>query len=88
MNSLAVEIPRACSVNCTDQELIVFLADGRNISVPIVWFPRLAKADAKQRADFEILVDFEIEFKKLEELNRRITDDPELAKQQLLKMRL
>ena len=38
--------------------------------------------------DFEILVDFEIEFKKLEELNRRITDDPELAKQQLLKMRL
>ena len=88
MNSLAVEIPRACSVNCTDQELIVFLADGRNISVPIVWFPRLAKADAKQRADFEILVDFEIEFKKLEELNRRITDDPELSKQQLLKMRL
>ena len=38
--------------------------------------------------DFEILVDFEIEFKKLEELNRRITDDPELSKQQLLKMRL
>jgi len=59
MSSLAVEIPRACSVNCTDQELIVFLADGRNISVPIVWFPRLAKADAQQRADFEILGDGE-----------------------------
>ena len=38
--------------------------------------------------DFEILVEFETEFKKLDELNKRITDDPELAKQQLLKMRL
>ena len=59
MNSLAVEIPRAYSVNCTEQELIVFLVDGRNISVPIVWFPRLAKANAEQRADYEILGDGE-----------------------------
>lgn len=59
MNSLAVEIPRASSVTCTEQELVVFLADGRNISVPIVWFPRLAKADAEQRADYEILGDGE-----------------------------
>lgn len=59
MSSLAVEIPRARSVNCTDQELIVFLADGRNISVPLVWFPRLVKADAQQRADYEILGDGE-----------------------------
>jgi hypothetical protein len=55
MSSLAVEMPRAYSVSCTDDDLIVFLADGRNISVPIVWFPRLAKANARQREDFEIL---------------------------------
>lgn len=59
MTSLAVEIPRACSVKCTEQELIVFLADGRNISVPIVWFPRLAKATFQQRDDYEILGDGE-----------------------------
>lgn len=59
MSSLAVEIPRALSVACTDQELIVSLADGRQISVPLVWFPRLAKADAEQRADYEILGDGE-----------------------------
>lgn len=59
MNSLAVEIPRACSVNCTDQELTVFLVDGRHISVPMVWFPRLAKANAQQRADYELLGDGE-----------------------------
>lgn len=57
MSSLAVEIPRACSVNCTDQELIVFLADGRKILVPIIWFSRLAKADARQRADHQIIGD-------------------------------
>ena len=59
MNSLAVEMPRASSVTCTEQELTVFLADGRHISVPIVWFPRLAKANAQQRADYEILGDGE-----------------------------
>ena len=59
MNSLAVEIPRASSVTCIEQELIVSLADGRQISVPLVWFPRLAKANAEQRADYEILGDGE-----------------------------
>lgn len=59
MNSLAIEPPRVNSVSCTEQELIVFLVDGRNISVPIVWFPRLAKANAQQKADYEILGDGE-----------------------------
>ena len=59
MNSLAVEAPRACSVKCTEQELIVFLADGRSLSVPIVWFPRLARADSSQHTDYEILGDGE-----------------------------
>ena len=59
MNSLAVETPRAYSVKCTEQELIVFLADGRSLSVPIVWFPRLARADSNQRADYAILGDGE-----------------------------
>ena len=59
MSSLAVETPRAFSVNCTEHELIVFLADGRSISVPIAWFPRLANANAQQRAVYEILGDGE-----------------------------
>lgn len=47
--------PIISNVNLTDDELIVGLADGRSLSVPIVWFPRLAKADASQRADYELL---------------------------------
>ena len=32
----------------------VSLADGRIISVPVVWFPRLLDASAAQRANYEI----------------------------------
>ncbi len=59
MSSLAIQIPRAYLVECTEQELIVFLTDGRYLSVPIAWFPRLMKANVEQKADYEILGDGE-----------------------------
>ena len=34
--------PRAEHVHCTDDELVVALSDGRTLSVPLTWFPRLA----------------------------------------------
>ncbi len=50
MSTLAVETePRAVSARCTADELIVQLADGRVLSVPLVWFPRLACASAEAR---------------------------------------
>ncbi|HET7570057.1 MAG TPA: DUF2442 domain-containing protein [Gammaproteobacteria bacterium] len=56
MSSLATDaIPRAEHVRCTDEELVVSLTDGRNLSVPLVWFPRLAKASPSQRKDYELL---------------------------------
>lgn len=55
MSSLAANPVLATSVRCTDDELIVFLADGRTLAVPIVWFPRLAKAEPSARADYELL---------------------------------
>ena len=43
MNTLAVEIrvPEALNVSLTNDTLSVDLSDGRSISVPIAWFPRL-----------------------------------------------
>lgn len=41
----------------TDVALIVDLADGRTISVPILWFPRLAYGTPAERSNFEILRD-------------------------------
>ena len=43
----------------TDDELTVGLADGRIITVPLVWFPRLLCADAAARSKWELLGDGE-----------------------------
>lgn len=49
----------ARSVEVTDDELRVGLADGRSISVPLVWFPRLLHAPASARQKWELLGDGE-----------------------------
>jgi hypothetical protein len=48
---------RAKEVTVTEDELIVALADGRQVTVPLAWFPRLLRATADQRRNFEILGD-------------------------------
>jgi len=45
----------AVDVSCTDDELTVFLADGRTVSAPVAWFPRLPAAARKQRDDWELI---------------------------------
>ena len=55
MTSLTTNPALASSVTCSDDEIIVVLTDGRSLSVPIVWFPRLAKATTSERADYELL---------------------------------
>ena len=45
----------AVDVACTDDELTVVLSDGRTVTVPVAWFPRLAHASATQRADWELI---------------------------------
>jgi hypothetical protein len=44
---------RVADVRCTDDDLIVDLMDGRTISVPLAWYPRLLKASAEDRAQWE-----------------------------------
>ena len=39
----------AIDVRVTDERLIVTLADGRELSAPLAWFPRLSEATAEQR---------------------------------------
>jgi len=41
-------------VTVTDDTLSVDLEDGRTISVPIVWYPRLAHGTPAERANFQI----------------------------------
>jgi hypothetical protein len=42
-------------VEITKNELVVTLADGCRITMPLEWYPRLKNASAKQRANFEIM---------------------------------
>ena len=51
--------PRGQDVRITDDELIVALKDGRTISVPLAWYPRLLHATAEQRSHWEFLGDGE-----------------------------
>lgn len=58
MSTLAIEVnPLAEGVDFTADDLIVSLVDGRKVSVPLTWYPRLATADDKQRARWELLGD-------------------------------
>jgi hypothetical protein len=43
----------AVDVSCSNDSLIVVLDDGRTVSVPLVWFPRLLAATSQQRKDWE-----------------------------------
>ena len=51
--------PRATTVAITESDLIVHLADGRAISVPLAWYPRLLNASIEQRADYRLIGDGE-----------------------------
>src|SRR5437667_4833321 len=45
---------RVAGVECSDDILTVSLMDGRTISVPLVWYPRLLKATRAQRTRWEL----------------------------------
>ncbi len=60
MTTLAVELhPQAQSIQCSDATIIIDLVDGRTVSAPLVWFPRLSQASKSQRENWQLLGDGE-----------------------------
>jgi len=57
--SVVEHAPLATELSFSDDEMVVSLADGRRLSVPLAWFPRLAKATATQRQNYELMGDGE-----------------------------
>ncbi len=49
--------PRAVDVTVDDDELTVGLADGRRVTVPLAWFPRLLHANPEQRRNWRFVGD-------------------------------
>ncbi len=60
MSTLVIESRvRAQGVEVTEDELRVELEDGRTISVPLVWFPRLWHGTPEERNRWELIGDGE-----------------------------
>lgn len=56
MTVSAVDVqPLAVDVACSNDMLEVKLADGREISVPLSWFPRLENASPKERKNWQLI---------------------------------
>ncbi len=54
MNTLVSET-RATLVTSTDDLLTVELSDGRVISAPLTWYPRLLNATASERSNYRLI---------------------------------
>ena len=57
MSTLEIDVGdlHARAVEFTATELVVTLADGRKIATPLDWYPRLKRASAAERANYEIM---------------------------------
>jgi hypothetical protein len=56
MNTLAVKIKAPIQhVVVTDDSLVVDLADGRTVSVPMAWYPRLMYGTPEERNHWRII---------------------------------
>ncbi len=55
MISLAHDASTAVRVRVTEDELSLDLADGRTVSVPLGWYPRLSHATPEERDGWELI---------------------------------
>ena len=57
MNSSTVEkqVPTATSAQINDDTLSVDLSDGRTISVPIAWYPRISHGTSQERDHWRLI---------------------------------
>ena len=57
MNSSTIRVPvaRAQDVTVTEDTLTVELSDGRSISVPLAWYPRLVHGTPEEHANWRLI---------------------------------
>jgi hypothetical protein len=54
-STVEIEVPSALNVAVTPDTLSVDLSDGRTISVPLGWFPRLLHATSAERKKWRLI---------------------------------
>jgi hypothetical protein len=84
--AVTLSLPRVVNVSVTDDTLSVDLEDGRTVSVPIGWYPRLAHGTPAERVNVQIAgAGFGLHWPDLDEdigvegilLGRRSTESPQ-----------
>ena len=50
-----MKVPEAERVEVTDDTLMADLSDGRTISVPLAWYPRLVYATPAERLNWQLI---------------------------------
>ncbi len=50
-----IEIANAIEVTVSDETLTVSLDDGRVLSIPISWYPRIMNGTVKERANYRLI---------------------------------
>lgn len=53
--TIEVEMPMAVNVSVSEDTLSVDLRDGRSISVPLAWYPRLANSTTRERENWRLI---------------------------------
>ena len=54
-SAIEIEIPYAENVRVSNDTLTVDLSDGRSISVPLAWYPRLSHASSAERKHWRLI---------------------------------
>ena len=54
-SAIEMELPNALGVKVADETLIVDLSDGRTISVPLAWYPRLLHSRPEERKNWRLI---------------------------------
>lgn len=55
ISTIDIEVPSAKGVKITLESLFVEMNDGRTISVPLAWYPRLQYATQKERKNWRFI---------------------------------
>ena len=55
ISAIEIEVPNAQCVEVTEDTLTVELSDGRTISVPLGWYPRLIHARQSERDNWRLI---------------------------------
>jgi len=84
-----IEMARATDVSVTDEWLVVSLEDGRIISTPIAWYPRLAHGAPEERNNWRLVaMEHDIHWPDLDEdisVENLLTGSPSGESQRSLK---